>query len=82
MHYPIVADENMEMKHCMNLAKLGYSVIRPKQGDCDDDVIQLAIDYNALIITHDKHFLGMDNALVFRRGEKFMKILEKIIQKI
>ncbi len=70
----ILADENIHRAIVVRLQQDGHRVLHVGDldpGIPDDEVVQLALDQQALLITHDTDF----GELVFRRGHSHAGVL-------
>ena len=74
MNYQIVADESVDFRIVAQLRKVGflvYSISEDQASIKDEQVLSIAVDQNALLITEDKDF----GELVFRFQLKHRGIL-------
>ena len=65
MEYKIVADESVDFRIIIELRKLGldvYAIVEEQPSITDEQVLTIAINFDALLITEDKDF----GELVFR----------------
>ena len=77
-HHPVICDECISLRTARYLEEMGEEIIRINDGRLDDQILHLAQETRAYIITRDKGFRNYQRLILLTGREKPKLVYEQL----